>query len=448
MRKDIRHVYSNESRAWADKEAISASSGAKLLRLSGDERQAMNGFGGCFNELGYKAILSLDEEDRRKVMSDLFEPKEDGCNLSHCRVPIGANDYAEDWYSLDEFDGDYAMEKFSLERDERMLIPYIRAAKRLNPGLKLFASPWSPPTWMKKPAVYDSGRLRMEDKVLKAYALYFLKYLRAYRAEGIDVVRLFVQNEPFADTKYPSCLWSAEQFAVFIRDYLGPLFEREGEGAELWLGTLNGPKQMVAGCPSDRSIVGYDEFVDRLLLDGGVRRYLRGVGYQWEGKANIQRTHESFPELGVMQTENECGDGRNGWDYAFYVFGLMRHYLANGADAYCYWNMVLESGGMSSWGWLQNSMISVDPSDGSVALNPEYYVMKHFSRFVPRGSRRLRTGGAWTGSSVAFERPDGSIALVVGNLQGRERGLSLVVPGGKRETLAIEPMSINTLVLG
>jgi glucosylceramidase len=285
----------------------------------------------------------------------------------------------------------------------------------------------------------------MEEEVLRAYALYFLKFVRAYHEEGIEVSRLHLQNEPFADQKFPSCLWSADQFIVFIRDYIGPLFESEKEAAEIWLGTLNGPGQMSFG-PGGIRLDSYDDYVDRILLDGGARRHIRGVGYQWAGRADIQRTHESWPELGIMQTENECGDGGNGWDYAFYVFNLMRHYFANGACSYAYWNMVLEPGGLSTWGWPQNSMITIDPEKGDAILNPEYYVMKHYSRFVKGGARRRATTGRWSGSSTAFENPDGTLVLVTGNLQPSARTMA-VAEGGKRvASLCLAPRSINTIV--
>nr|MDK6329048.1 glycosyl hydrolase [Alloscardovia omnicolens] len=118
------------------------------FELTGDKFQAIRGFGGCFNELGYQALTEIaSPEDAEQVFKELFDPSE--MNFVFNRAPVGANDFSLDWYSYDETDGDYELENFSIERDEKTLIPYIQRAQKYQPDLKLFASPWSPPTWMK-----------------------------------------------------------------------------------------------------------------------------------------------------------------------------------------------------------------------------------------------------------------------------------------------------------
>jgi O-Glycosyl hydrolase len=438
-------VSTTQDEPWRQSKAIDKKGNGAALDVSALSDQAVDGFGGCFNELGWAALQRARPAVRDQVLSALFDPSS-GCAFRLCRLPIGASDYAEDWYSLDEESGDYKLESFSIERDRERLIPYVKAALTVQPGLEFFASPWSPPTWMKRPSVYNYGTLRMDPEVLRAYALYFLKYLRAYREEGIDVSRLFPQNEPFADQKFPSCLWSADQFIVFIRDYLGPLFEREREGAQIWLGTLNGPELMTFG-PGGIKLDSFEAYVERILLDEGAARFIKGIGYQWAGRAHVRRTRESFPALKVMQTENECGDGRNSWDYAFYVYDLLRHYLGEGASAYVYWNMVLESGGKSSWGWNQNSMVTIDTATGEAIYNPEFYVMRHFSAFVRPGALRLFTSGQWTGSSLAFRDRSGDLVVVAANLQDRPRTIELLEAGEPIASLELKAKSINTIVM-
>lgn len=417
-----------------------------ILELTGSKFQTVDGFGGCFNELGWIALSKLEEKEREKVIYELFNTKT-GCKFNFCRLPIGANDYAAEWYSHNENDGDYLMEKFSIERDYQYLIPYIKESLKHRSDMKLFASPWSPPTWMKFPKAYNYGRLRMEKEVLDAYALYFMKFIESYKEEGIDINQIHIQNEPLADQKFPSCVWSGEQFRVFIKDHLGPLFEKEQVPAEIWFGTLNGPEEfsfMPTGkfeFPAD-----YDSYVDTVLFDKDARKYIKGIGYQWAGKAHIQRTHESFPELKLMQTENECGTGTNTWDHARYVFNLIRHYFSNGVNAYVYWNMILEPKGTSTWGWNQNSLITVNPDTKEVIYNPEFYVIKHFSHFITPGAVRLETKGHWTGASLAFENPDGSIVIVASNGLSRARNFTLKV---KDEELSVElkPNSFNTFII-
>lgn len=156
------------------------------LTVTEHRRQAIDGFGDCFNEIGWQALQALDEDRRSQVLRDLFDPSM-GCGFRLCRVPIGASDFALEWYSHDEYDGDFAMEHFSIERDHRYLIPYLRAALSIQSDLRLFASPWSPPTWMKQPRVYNSGMLRWEPEILGADALFLLRFVQAYQSEGLAI---------------------------------------------------------------------------------------------------------------------------------------------------------------------------------------------------------------------------------------------------------------------
>lgn len=401
------------------------------LALSGSRHQKIEGFGGCFNELGWIALSALPAASRDKVFASLFDPRE-GCRFNICRLPIGASDYAAQWYSLNESQGDFGMKQFSIERDRHYLIPYVQQALKRRADLKLFASPWSPPTWMKYPQAHNYGTLIWTKENLQAYALYFVKYVQAYRRQGIRIDQIHVQNEPVADQKFPSCRWTGRQLRDFIRDYLGPIFEQNKIDAEIWLGTLN---------TGD-----FEGFVQTALGDPRARQYIAGVGVQWDGKHLIQRTNESYPDLRTMQTENECGEGQNSWEYAGHVFNLLRHYFDNGVRAYVYWNMVLPPGGRSTWGWLQNAMITVDPQTKKVHWNHEFYVMKHFARFVEPGAVRLGLSGPWTGDALAFENADGRIVLAVRNPFDHPRGLKFEA-AGKTHKLTLPADSINTIVL-
>ncbi len=180
----------------------------------GNEGQTVRGFGGCFNELGKIALEKLSSEEKREAMSALFS--EEGCNFEFCRMPIGASDYSEIWYSCNETEGDLEMKNFSIERDRKYLLPYIKEAMEYKPEMKLFASPWSPPTWMKTHKVNNFGRLIQTDENLKAYALYFKKFVEAYKEEGITIEQIHIQNEPCSSQKFPSCRWSGEEFRNFI----------------------------------------------------------------------------------------------------------------------------------------------------------------------------------------------------------------------------------------
>jgi len=441
-------IYSNEQAQWAEKEGKKA--GAKPnLALNGQSYQSMNGFGGCFNEAGYQALLTLDKEDQEALLKDLFQPGPGCANLTHCRMPIGANDYSMDWYSLNEHKGDYAMERFSLARDEDLLIPYIQRAKKHNPALKVFASPWSPPTWMKDPPVYNWGKLIKTEENLAAYALYLARFVEEYQKLGIAIGQIHVQNEPVANQKFPSCMWTGEELRDFIRDHLGPMFQKRKVPSEIWLGTINAP-----GCDYRRLIFDkfatedYDYFANTVLMDEEALQYIAGVSYQWGGKIAIQRTNESWwPRIRLMQSENECGFGDNTWEYARYNFTMMKHYISNGAESYMYWNLMLPPLGRSTWGDPQNAMITIDPDTKKAIYNPDYYVMKHFSGAVPDGSVRLGMKGPWAADTVAFRLPKGGYAFIVFNPFRDIRRLTIEVEGETYD-FDLEPQSINSICMG
>lgn len=434
----MKWISSSEQCKWKSDEPVATDQSANL-RLTDQKHQTIKGFGGCFNERGWEALEHVDPDRRSEVMDQLFE-EEDGCGLTFCRMPIGASDYAMDWYSLNETDGDTAMEHFSIERDRRYLIPYIRAAMQRQPDLSLFASPWSPPTWMKTFKAYNYGHLRSEPEILEAYALYFQKFVEAYADEGINIEQIHVQNEPYSDQKFPSCVMPAGQMRDFIRDYLGPRFEREGVDCEIWAGTLE--KGMLHGWDMKEEH-SYAQTAHLILKDPEARRYISGMGFQWDGKGLIQRVHQAWPDLPLIQTENECGDGENTWAYALYVFDLIWHYMHNGACAYTYWNMVLREGGESTWGWNQNSMICVG-EDGEVACNPEFYVMKHLSQNARPGARRVGLEGSWSSLAMGFENPDGTRTILVANPYKTEESLRLDC-GGEVKECKLPARSVNSV---
>ena len=394
------------------------------------------GFGGCFNELGKIGLDGLPVEKASAVMDSLFGPDSD-LQMEFCRLPIGASDYAAEWYSLNETKGDLAMEHFSIERDKQILIPYIKEALKRNPDIRFFASPWSPPTWMKHPPVYNFGTLIWTEKILTAYALYFVKFIEAYRNEGIKIHQLHVQNEICADQKFPSCVWTADQLAEFIKDYLSPAFKAHNIDTEIWLGTINAPE--TEECD-------FDYIAFKILSDENVRKHIKGVAYQWAGKNAVLRTHESFPDIQIIQSENECGDGGNTWPYAKYVYKLMRHYITSGVRAYVYWNMVLNSkNGASTWGWTQNAMITAE--NGQAVYNHEFYVMKHLSKYVHKGSRVLKTEGMFSSMAMAFVNEKGQYVVSVMNPIDKSFTLKLKINDRIYKT-ELAPDSIHTIVLG
>jgi len=424
-------ISTTEAKAWQSMKCAAPKGRETHLEVTDTGHQTWRGFGGCFNELGWIALSKTSADRKKRILDELFDART-GCGFTFCRVPIGASDYAAEWYSHNETDGDYAMKHFSIARDRLHLLPYIKEGLKRQPAMKFFASPWSPPTWMKFPKTFNYGKLIRTKENLQAYALYFSKFVQAYRKEGVVINQIHVQNEPVADQKFASCLWTGSEMRDFVRDYLGPRFRKDKLDCEIWIGTLNTDD--------------YTNYVHIPLSDAKARQYICGIGLQWTGKGAAQRTNEAWPEVPMMQTENECGDGRNTWDYAQYVFGLMQHYINNGVVGYMYWNMILEPTGRSTWGWTQNSMITVDPADGKVTMNPEFWVMKHFAHFVKPGAVRLGLVGRWQPFSVAFENTDGSRALVMNNPLDSAQNIMITHPEGGFSA-NLPPRSFNTFVM-
>jgi glucosylceramidase len=236
--------------------------------------QTIDGFGGCFNELSWVALSKASATDRSRVLAALFG--DDGCAFNLGRIPIGANDFALDWYSLDETPGDLALTNFSIARDEKQVIPFIKAAMAVRPELKCWGSPWSPPTWMKTSTNYSKGSLRWEPEILQAYATYLARWVESYRKAGVNVFAVFPQNEPNILSAYPSCLWTGPQLREFIADYLGPTLHKRKTNVELWLGTLNGDPFNDGDNANAR--------LETVLADPKANKFITGVSFQYDSK--------------------------------------------------------------------------------------------------------------------------------------------------------------------
>jgi glucosylceramidase len=415
-------------------------------------QQRIEGFGASFNELGWDALSALADDDRDAVLRELFEPGA-GANLSLCRMPVGANDFSRDWYSYDEVPGDLALEHFSIGNDDETLVPFIRAAQAHQPDLRLWASPWSPPSWMKTNGHYagamplpgiqsvenglrpdqvgveGTDMMRQDDGHLRAYAGYFGRFVDEYAARGIRIGMVMPQNEFNSPQVFPSCTWTPDGLARFIRVLAEEMRPR---GVEIFVGTLERPD---------------DSIVERVLAQVGP--LVSGLGAQWAGKGALPFLHHAHPELRVFQTEQECGDGRNDWRYARYSWTLMRRFFEHGAGAYMYWNIALLEGGVSRWGWAQNSLVTVDADAAAYWWNHEYHLLKHVAHFVEVGARVLPTA-SYTGfeDQLAFVNPDGTTVLVARNdgpddqrvtylMDGQV--LSAQLPADSFTTLVIDP---------
>ncbi len=380
--------------------------------LPAKRRQTLAGWGGALNEKGWEMLQVLPPDARAQLLRRMFVAGE-GLSLNFGRVPVGANDYALSRYSLAETPGDLSMEKFSIERDRKMIIPYARAAQALQPGMRFWASPWSPPPWMKDNGGFDSGRMKDDPEIFAAYALYLAKFVEAYRAEKIPVEAIAVQNEPQILTAYPSCQWDPPQFQTFIRDHLGPTLVKRNSGAKVILGTFNMPRD--------------DGHVRAVLDDDKARSFVGILGLQWDGISVLGAARKRAPAVPVWHTETDCGNHhwergfdpdkpQNDMDYAVMTWRAIRRYVAGGVEVYSLWNLVLDETGKSidaKMPWPQNSPIVVDRQTKKVTYTPMFLAVQHWSRFSVPGSVVLEPCGIENGLAVV--RPDGSAAVQLMN---------------------------------
>lgn len=369
--------------------------------------QAITGFGGAFNEKGWEALWTLNPVDRDEVIKALFDPVS-GLRFNRARSPVGASDYAVGRYTLDETPGDFEMKTFSIERDRQRLIPYIKAAMKVRPTLEIWASAWTPPTWMKTNRAFDGGAFKDEPKAYAAYALYLARYVESYREEGIKVFMVVPQNEPGQLTHYPSCDWKPSQYVTFIRDYLGPTFRARHETATIFVGTIN---------RGDWDIMA-------VLNDAPTLAQIAGVAVQWDGIQHVVGVRQAFPRLEIMQSETECGNNHwqpgynpnlapNDFSYAVHTWRKFRDFITAGASSYFLWNMVLDEQGKnidSRAPWPQNGAIVIDRATRHARYTPMFYATKHFSGLVDVGSHLAKTEGDYA-DRIAFVNPDGSTVV-------------------------------------
>jgi len=460
--KKVTWISTTEKEPWIEQIAgpVANIESPDIKILLNNQQQTIEGFGTCFNELGWTSLSLLSNEDREDIMRELFEPGV-GADFTICRMPVGANDFSRKWYSYDETEGDFELKNFSIANDFETLIPFIKNALKYNPSLKIWASPWSPPSWMKYNhhyacrsilgnsdyqsetyGIYMAGinnglqpelecregtdMFIQDEKYYKAYALYFSKFVQAYNQQGIKISMVMPQNEFNSVQVFPSCTWTARGLAKFI-SYLGP--EMESLGVNVFFGTMERED---------------DRLVDTVLTDPQSGKYIKGVGFQWAGKGAISAVHQKYPDLALYQSEQECGNGKNDWQYCGYAWSLMKHYLTSSASAYMYWNTSLKDGGISTWGWKQNSLVSVDTVNRTYKYNHEYWLMKHLSHFIKPGAKRLETGGSFE-DILAFRNPDGTVVLVLYNNSDSEKSISIKA-GDIGFLPSFKPYSFNTLV--
>ncbi len=408
--------------------------------------QTFVGFGTAISELSWDALAVLSETDRKAVLDEMFLAN--GAGFTIIRTPIGSSDFSRDYYSYNDNAGDLEMKKFSLEIDERALLPLLREIKaRVKPeDFLVWGSPWCPPRWMKTSGHYASippwasnnptndcpyeesvfigeDAFICDQKHFAAYAKYFRLYVDAMKEKGFPLWMVMPQNEPCSAQPYPSCTWRGRSLAEFTVDYLGPALA--GSGTEIYMGTIE-----------ERSIEKVRDVLDR--TDG--RKYVTGAGFQWEGRCAIGAVHRRYPDLTLVMTEHECNAGKNDRAELFHSWNVARTFLGQGASYYNYWNLALTDDQRSRWGWPQNSLVTVDRKTRKVTYNREYYLMKMLSTYIRKGATRLLTRGDL--NELAFRNADGTAAVLFANDSAQPKIIAVKIDG-RKYTCNLLPFSIS-----
>lgn len=470
------HYTTTEGNEWQQsKTSLSSKAAANpVLTITGNEQgQVFKAWGTCFNELDLDALELLKPDEQEEVMRRIFSPDGD-LHFTRGRLTMNANDYSRAWYSCDTVAGDFQLKYFNIEHDKQYVIRLIKKAQKYQPQMTFWVSPWSPPAWMKinqdYPVVsskwntmakekdyllFDDGgtpdpnemqflgernekfprKLASQNyfiqdpRYLQTYANMFCKFIDLYAAENIPIDMVMYQNEAYSYTPYPGCAWTAEGTIRFNRDYMAPTLKAKHPEVKLYLGTFNTNRL---------------DYVQKIV--DGTRDCVEGLGFQWEGRENLDDVRQRYPELHLISSESECGNGSMDWRAGEHTFHLLADYVGKGCDEYFIWNFILCDQGQSAWGWKQNALVQVNSADLSFRLTPEFYAVKHFSNLVPPGSRmqgyvpREQTSGI---PVIVFQRPDNKYVVIASN-QTDERRTVTVQLGRKYLNMTLQSHSFHT----
>nr|WP_154985393.1 glycoside hydrolase family 30 beta sandwich domain-containing protein [Paenibacillus xylanexedens] len=390
--------------------------------------QEMDGFGASFTDAAaYLMNQKITDEQRAEVMKRLFHPTE-GIGLSVIRNPMGASDYARTVYSyndLPDHQTDPELAGFSIAHDEADIIPLTRQALALNPELKLFASPWSAPGWMKTSGSMITGQLKPEW--YSAYAEYFVKYIQSYAAHGLPIYAITPQNEALYEPgHYPGMLMPAEAQAEFIFNHLKPAFVRNN---------------------LDTKILCYDHNWDRpdypLTVLEQAGEAVDGVAWHWYGgDASAQsKVYEAFAGKEVHFTEGSGGEWIPPFEQAFSnVIRTGIHILRNYSKSLVLWNMALdEHNGPTVPGFGQSTcrgIVQINQQTGDLVYTLDYYALAHFSALIrPKAVQIQSVSSDDSIYTVAFRNTNGSTALVLFN--DEQEGKQVKIERQDQESLVV-----------
>ena len=406
--------------------------------------QTILGIGGALTDASAEVFARIPAAKQQEFLDAHFNPRT-GIGYRLARTNIHSCDFSSASYTYVS-EGDKDLSSFSVNHDKQFRIPFIKRVVAATGGrLTLFASPWSPPAFMKtNNDMLHGGKLKPEFR--QAWANYYTKFIKAYEREGIPIWGITVQNEPMATQTWESCIYTAEDERDFLKSFLGPTMKREGLG--------------------DRRIIAWDhnrdliyQRVSTILADPEAARYVWGIGFHWyepwSGGTmmfdNVRLVRETFPDKPLLFTEGTVdsfkADDIHSWRLGEYYGRSMINDFNDGAVGWTDWNVLLdERGGPNHVGNFCFAPVHADTKTGELIYTNSYHYIGHFSKFVRPGARRIASSPSRSALlSAAFVNPDGKIATVVMNPTDKQVSYFLWV-GGNAAEVGSPPHSIQTLV--
>lgn len=437
--------------------------------LPGKKFQTITGFGGSFSESSAYLLNKLSRKNRELILDAYFSSN--GARYSLTRTQINSSDFSLGNYSYAPVKDDKELTHFTIDEDRDDIIPMIKdAMSRSEDGFKIIASPWTAPPWMKDNGNWVGGKLLPEYR--DCWALFFSKYISAYKNEGIDIWAVTVENEPLGNGgNWESMIFTPEEMAEFVHNHLGPTFETHGQQVKILAYDQNRGQEL-------------EDWAKVIYKDEASSKYFDGFAIHWYGSTfdwfpkSLNFTHDLAPEKHLIQTEacidaevphwqddawywsEEATDWGYDWApadqkklhpkyvpvyrYARDIIGCMNNWV----DGWVDWNMVLDRQGGPNWfkNWCIAPVI-VDPEKDEVYFTPLYYAMAHFSKYIRPGAVRIGFENPDPALMItAAQNPDGTIAAVVLNMGTDIKKIKLSLDDRSTE-VAINARAIQTVIV-